>query len=663
MSAGKDSTLQTRDELIRELSRTNREISLVLDSISELLALQDQELRVLWANRAAAESVGQTVPELIGRHCYEIWHRRTEPCEGCPIVAAYKLGCDQHAEITTPDNRTFELHAYLVRDEEQRVLGAVEMGADITARRRAEDALRTSEERLELALNAVSDGVWDWDVQAGTFQRSEEWYALTGYTPEELASWEEQQGSIIHPDDYDKIHAQVKRHLAGESERYRAEFRIRHQSGEWRWILGRGRVVERDDAGRALRMIGTDTDITQRKNLESQLRQSQKMEAVGQLAGGVAHDFNNVLTAILGNVELLRSSLRGQMPSEDPAFDNLNQIEQAGQRAAVLTRQLLAFSRKQLLKPVPVDLAQTLRDMEKMLQRIIREDIALRLTCPEDLWQVEADPGQIEQIVLNLVLNARDAMPEGGEIELALANVTLDEGHCAEHVDAGPGPHAVLTVRDTGCGMDAGIRQHIFEPFFTTKAVGEGTGLGLATVHGAVRQLRGHITVESETGQGTCFRIYLPAIAARRSVRPVDVVHPPAGGNETVLLCEDDAAVRQLAAQALARSGYEILVASRPEESLTIARDHAGTIDLLVTDVIMPGMNGRQLAETLTSASPGLAVLYISGYAASVIGLDGALGPDTQFLQKPFKPVDLLRRVRQVLDARHARRADIGTAD
>jgi len=393
-------------------------------------------------------------------------------------------------------------------------------------------------------------------------------------------------------------------------------------------------------------------DFTHRKHLEAQLLQAQKMEAVGQLAGGVAHDFNNILTAILGNTELTLNQLQTPQPALPPALDGLRQIERSALRAAALTRQLLAFSRRQVVQPRVVDVRETLLEMQKMLGRVLTENITLELHCVSPTWPVRIDPGQLEQVITNLVVNARDAMPGGGTLTLQTRNATLDDEYVSAHPDAHPGPHALLIVSDTGSGMAATVLRRIFEPFFTTKPFGQGTGLGLAMVYGIVRQAGGHITVYSEPGQGSAFRVYLPAVvdaSAERAPAPTPGALPV--GTETILLCEDDEAVRELAALVLRNAGYTVLSADRGAKAVELAGNHDAPLDLLVTDVIMPDTNGKQLADLLCATRSNLRVLFISGYTADVIAHHGVLDVGVEFLEKPFTRQALLQRVRGVLDS------------
>ncbi|MBZ5702491.1 MAG: PAS domain S-box protein [Acidobacteriia bacterium] len=402
-----------------------------------------------------------------------------------------------------------------------------------------------------------------------------------------------------------------------------------------------------DAAGQVVGIASQANDITELRKLEEQYRQAQKMEAVGQLAGGIAHDFNNLLSAILGYSDLVMEA----MAPGDPQRKKIEHIEKAGRRAASLIQQLLAFSRKQVLALRVLDLNGFLQDMDHLLQHLIGENIELRRHADPSLGQVRVDPGQMEQVVMNLAVNARDAMPHGGILTLEAANVTLDEEYCRKHVTGEPGEYVMLAISDTGTGIDEATRQRIFEPFFTTKEPGKGTGLGLSTVYGIVKQSGGHIEVYSEVGKGTSFKIYLPRVNEKPQALPAAT--PQQGemrGTETVLVVEDDEELRTMAREYLAAQGYTLLVASNSAEALPIVESHPGPIAIVITDVVMPGLSGPQLVQKLTELRPGIKALYVSGYTQDAIVHHGVLDPGIEFLAKPYRPSDLARKVRGILD-------------
>jgi PAS domain S-box-containing protein len=407
-----------------------------------------------------------------------------------------------------------------------------------------------------------------------------------------------------------------------------------------------GRVV-RDAQARAEFFNVIVEDVTERQLLEAQFRQAQKMESVGRLAGGVAHDFNNVLTAIFGYADLLLEEL----PPASAARQDIEEIRKAAERAAALTRQLLAFSRKQVLAPVVVSVNELVKDIDKMLRRLVKEDIELRLALAPDASNFRADPGQLQQVLMNLVVNARDAMPTGGNLLIETSNIELTEQYAELHQAVVPGPYVMLAVSDTGIGMDAETKARIFEPFFTTKEKGQGTGLGLSTVYGIVKQSEGYVWVYSEPGRGTTFKLYFPRVGEPAASLPAPREAATLTGTETILLAEDDEMLGPLAKGLLEKLGYTVLEANNADRALAVARAHPGPIHLLVSDVVMPGASGRDLARRLAETRPDTRVLYVSGYTDDAIVHHGMLEPGLHFLQKPFTPAALARKVREVLDA------------
>ncbi len=427
--------------------------------------------------------------------------------------------------------------------------------------------------------------------------------------------------------------------LAGTGE-LRGEIDLAREDGERRCV--EFRVRHGILPGRHLAIV---RDLAQQRALEDQLRQAQRMESLGRLAGGVAHDFNNILTAILGHAEMIVDDL----PPESPLRQDLGEIRSAARRAVALTRQLLAFSRRQVLSPRVVDLGEVVRGLEPMLRRVIGEDIVLGIVAGRGL-AVRADPSQLEQVVVNLALNARDAMPGGGQLAVSVAGETVSAEQAAGDAELVPGPFAVATVADTGQGMSPEVLAHIFEPFYTTKERGRGSGLGLATVYGIVNQSGGFIRVQSQPGRGSTFRIFLPLVEAVAETPAPQAESPPAGGHETVLLVEDEDAVRGLMRRALEARGYRVLAAPGGAAALELAAKHGGAVDVLVTDVVMPGMSGPQLADALRRFRPRLRVVFVSGYAEDALGQRGLADRDALFVAKPFTADALAAQVRRVLD-------------
>jgi PAS domain S-box-containing protein len=526
--------------------------------------------------------------------------------------------------------------------------------SDITERKQATEALRTEAERLSLILEATSGGVWDWNILSGDATFSPRYTSMLGYTPSEFAESYKDWKQLVHPDDFERVNQEHLDHFHGKKE-FSIEYRLREKSGAWHWIHSRGLLIERDSHGNPARMVGTHTDIQgrvqeekKREQLEAQLLQSQKMEGIGRLAGGVAHDFNNCLNVIQGFTQICISKL----PKGDPLADELGEVFKASERAAALTRQLLAFSRKQVLQPETLDLNQVIAELERMLRRTIGEDIELVQLLSPDLGLVKADPGQLGQVIMNLVLNARDAMPNGGKLTIETANAGVDVEYSSHGGEVNPGAHVMLAVTDEGVGMDAATLARLFEPFFTTKGLGKGNGLGLSTAYGIVKQSGGSISVSSEVARGTTVKVYLPReLWATKAMAALPRPTPRrATGSETILVVEDEEPLRRLTRRLLETAGYTVLSAADGEEALLTSERHVGDIDLLLTDVVMPRMNGRLLAERLAKTRPALKILYMSGYTDDAILHHGVLDSGTQFLAKPFSEAELTRKVRAVLD-------------
>jgi len=517
-------------------------------------------------------------------------------------------------------------------------------------RRRAEDALQRSQARLQLQIDRMPIGciMWDPDFRVTSWNPAAE--KIFGFTAEEMMG-KHPYGLIVPKEVQSHVDSIWQRLLGGDSTAHSVNDNMTKDGRTITCEWSNTPIKEAD--GTVLGVLSMVQDITERKRaeeekvtLQEQLRQSQKMEAIGSLAGGVAHDFNNLLTIIKGNSQLSLMELK----AGDPLRENIEQVEKAADRAAALTRQLLAFSRRQVLETKVLDLNTILRDLDKMLRRVIGEDIELVTLLAENLGTVKADPGQIEQVVMNLAVNARDAMLKGGKLTIETANVDLDEVYARSHVAVTPGRYVMLSVSDTGVGMPPEVKEHIFEPFFTTKEKGKGTGLGLSTVHGIVKQSGGNIWVYSEPGQGTAFKIYLPRVDELPEEAGEKVVQKELpGGGETILVVEDEEKVRQVTVQILTKNGYTVLEASHGDEARQICEQHGGPIHLIMTDVVLPGMNGRELAECLVSSRPGAKVLYMSGYTDNAIVHHGVLDKGVNFIQKPFTIDGLTKKVRKVL--------------
>jgi len=516
------------------------------------------------------------------------------------------------------------------------------LAIDITERKRAEADLRNSEERYRHLFHDDLTGDFIATREGRLLDCNIAFARMFGFGSIEEAM--AHNLNSIYPD---------RKAMSVLIDRLQREKRLEYCEIELRRMDGTSvHAVENiigtfDEHAELVSLRGYIFDDTRRKELEDQLRQSQKLEAIGQLAGGVAHDFNNVLTAISGHTDMC---LRRLSP-EDPLYRRLEQIKKSGDRAAALTRQLLAFSRKQILQPKVIDLNDVVLEMNKMLQRLIGEDIDLMMGLGANLGRIKADPNQIEQVLMNLSVNARDAMPKGGKLTIETSNVRLGEEFATHHMSVPPGQYVMLAVSDTGCGMDAATQVRIFEPFFTTKEVGKGTGLGMATVYGIVKQSGGSIWVYSEVGRGTTLKIYLPSVSGSVAEVLPNIRKPELlGGTETILLVEDEEVVREMATEVLRESGYHVLEAKHGPEAITLCKEYEGQIHLMLSDVVMPQMGGRELAEKLSPLRSNMKVLYMSGYTDDAIVHHGVLDEETAFLGKPFSPDALTRKVREVLD-------------
>ncbi|MDE3154777.1 MAG: response regulator, partial [Acidobacteriota bacterium] len=525
------------------------------------------------------------------------------------------------------------------------------IAVDISERKTVEEELRRSQEQTRFAMRAARVGVWEWEIATGRVQWSESMEVVFGVPPDAFPTTRDGFLSYVHPDDRDGVKADIDRTVSSGDGHYRVSYRTIWPDGSVHWIESRAMVAE--SAPGRLRLLGVSVDITEQKTLEERVGQAQKMQAVGELAGGVAHDFNNLLTAILGFCDLL-------LDTPDLSADvrgDLAEIREAGRRASTLTNQLLAFSRRQVVQPRVVSLNDAVKASDKLLRRLIGEHISLSTVLSPEPEFVLIDPGQLDQIVLNLAINARDAMRDGGTLTLRTEGLELTKTEARRmsivtSVVMAPGAYVSLAVNDTGCGMDAATRARVFEPFFTTKERGHGTGLGLATVYGIVKQADGYIGVESEPGRGSTFTIYLPRVSAS-GVEAVSDARPRCASlvraNSTVLLVEDDDGLRRFLKRSLTRAGFTVWDAKNGREGVELVRETKSRIDLVLTDVVMPQMNGRIMANAIRDICPGIPMLFTSGYTDEALGHHGVLAPDVPFIRKPFVMHELIRRIDELL--------------
>lgn len=656
---------KAQDALRQERDRAQR----YLDTPEVILLALDLEGRITLINRYACSILGWAADELTGLGwidtCIPVRMRAVMTKRFQDIFAGKPTARENPIITKSGEERLVEWRSTLLRDDAGDVCGTLSSGSDITERRQVETALhkttadllertkmleereaalRQSEERKAYALAAARMGLWELDTVSHELTWSPTMAAVFGRRPEQSPKNADEFLALIHPDDRRLVETSLSQAAAAGTD-FTEEFRIVWPDGSAHWIAGRARISRGDD-GKSQRWLGVGMDIGERKALEAQFQQAQKMEAVGQLAGGVAHDFNNLLTSILGYSGFVIDTFGPQ----DRRRADMEEVVKAGQRAAGLTRQLLAFSRKQVLQPMKLDLNALVTGMHPMLSRLIGEHVELIPNLAPDLATVRADPGQLEQVLMNLVVNARDAMPAGGVLTIQTANVDLDQSFMNEVVIR-PGAYVMLAVSDTGVGMTEATKSRLFEPFFTTKGPGKGTGLGLATVYGIVKQSGGYVWVFSDLGKGTAFKVYLPRADEGGDIAPHIVPeHGTSAGTETVLVVEDDEAVRLLTRRILEDANYRVVDASNPQQAEVIFDRHPNVFSLLVTDVIMPGSTGPKLFEQLVGRQPNLKVLYVSGYTDTAIIDSGEIDPAIELLQKPFSANSLKRRIREVLD-------------
>ncbi len=631
-----EEALQQSEQKYRQLAETAH----------DLIVTVDLDFKITYVNKAifhyADEIViGRSLLDFTPPHLHEAQKAMMQKRrEGFADMLAFEW------EIIPPSRPalTFDVRASLMV-EESRPVGVLFIARDITERRRAEETIRKSEERFRSMLQSSLDIIVILDKDGLIFYESPSVEQVLKYRPGEIIG--KNPIEFMHPEDVEMVAGELANLHKSMNSGIPTEFRFRKADGSWALFEAVGKNLIDDPAINGI--VITAHDITERKkanDMEIQLIQAQKMESVGRLAGGVAHDFNNMLSVIMGNAEMAMMKVK---PSE-PLYKVLQEILNAGKRSSDLTRQLLAFARKQTVSPKVLDLNDTITGMLKMLRRLIGEDIDLRWHAGSHLWKVKIDPSQVDQLLANLMVNARDAIEKAGRITIETSNMICDETYCEDRSDCIPGEYVVLAVSDNGCGMDKETMSNIFEPFFTTKREGQGTGLGLATVYGVVKQNNGFVDVYSEPNQGTTFRIYLPRHVDEGVKTTDDEPEPEVpGGTETIFIVEDDPTVLQISKNMLEILGYQVLTANNKDQALQLAGDYDGTIDLLLTDVVMPGMNGKELSERILAIRPSLKCLYMSGYTADIIARQGVLEQGVKFISKPFFIKDLAAKVREVL--------------
>jgi PAS domain S-box-containing protein len=644
--------LSEREVASAELLESEERYRVVVEGAADAIITTDSNRHIEFANRAAARVFGYAATDLVGRDLATLLpsfadHGRpadSAPAPGNKDLADWGVVVSVVGRHSTGNEIPMEASfGWLAVAERPVLIGILR---DMSEQRAAERALGAVEDRMRFALEASGAGVWDVDFVSLSARWSESLEKLHGLPAGTFGGTLHAFLDLVHPDDRDTV---AKAIADATQQRRDAQLLYRSQwpDGSIHWISSIGRTSY-DVSGIPRSATGISLDVTERRNLEEQYRQSQKMEAIGQLAGGVAHDFNNVLTAIQGYTSLVSNALA----AESELQSDLAEIAHGVKRAAALTRQLLAFSRRQVLTPTVLSLADSVRGMESMLKRLIGEHIEIVVQTEHDAGHVRADAGQIEQVILNLALNARDAMPDGGVLLIEVTNVNTTNAPDPKHIDPISGPCVMLAVTDTGIGMDPETVSRIFEPFFTTKPQDRGTGLGLSIVYGIVSQSDGRVYVYSEPGRGTTFKVYLPrvdeSITTVVSNSTVDVRI----FSETILLVEDDGPLRQLAQRTLESRGYSVLAAATPHEAMQIVDSHPQTIHLLLTDVILPEMNGPALAERISAQRAGMRVLYMSGYTDDAIFRQGILERHVHFVQKPFAHEELLRKVRSAMESK-----------
>ena len=639
--------LAKAQEALQQGEERFREQAALLDIAHEAIMVKDLDGRILYWNKGAEMTFGWSAAETVGRKAEEflyddaVWFHDARTT----LLAVGDWKGEQVRHTKDGEDIVVESGWTLVRDQQGRPKSILAIHADITERRQAVEAMRSAEERMRFALDAANVGIWDMDCTTGAVTWSETLEAQYGLAPGVFGGTFEAFIELIHPDDRECVLATVGAAMKSGGD-FLFPSRALWRDGTVQWLTGAGRFLIGGD-GQPVRGLGISQNITERRTLERQYQQAQKMEAIGQLASGVAHDFNNLLTVIQG----FAGFVAADSTIDERHTKDLGEIIKAAERAAALTKQLLAFSRQQVLQTAPLDVNLLLTDMTAMLGRLIGEHIEISLALSPGLSLALADHGQLEQVVMNLVVNARDAMPGGGLVTIETTDVELENSSFHPEVIMN-GHYVMLAVTDTGSGMTEETKRHLFEPFFTTKEAGKGTGLGLSTTYGIVKQSNGYIWVDSELGRGTTFKVYLPRANRDDIVATVStkVTAPIKRASETVLLVEDEAGVRLLSKRILDNVGYQVFVAANGDDAERVFAQHADSIDLVVTDVVMPGCGGPELLSRLQHRAPGVRVLYMSGHTEQSAAHRAGIDRGVPFVQKPFTAAEFVRQVRDVLD-------------
>lgn len=631
----------------RHLHQREELFQLIGENVEDMIAVVDMEGRRIFNSLSYEKVLGYSLEELQSTSSFEQIHPDDRERVKKAAEEARLSGIGKPLEYRLRHKNgtwlVLESTSSVIRNAKGEPEKLVIVNRNVTERKRAEEALRRSEADFRSVVEDAPYGIYRADTTGRFLQANPALQRMLGYESEEVLLGRDLENDIFqHAAEYQRFVEMLTRSEEIKDE----EMEWKRRDGTPITVRCSGRCINDENRAAAYFAVFAE-DVTEKRALERQLRMAQKMEAIGRLSGGIAHDFNNLLGVIIGYSRVLKKALG----ASNALCEHAMEIEKAGQRAAALTKQLLAFSRQQVLTPAVLNLNTLTSDMEKMLPQLLGEDIEVSLELNPELGDVKADQSQIEQVIMNLAVNARDAMPTGGKLKIQTANVEMDQAFTRSHPGSKVGKYVSLVVSDTGMGMDAGTLAHIFEPFFTTKPRGQGTGLGLATVYGIVKQSNGYIVVDSAPGKGASFQIYLPRHVGEPIVdEPKDDSGEKLRGSESILLVEDAEPLRKLAQAFLEAGGFRVSSARSGEEALEVAAGFGGTFDLLLTDVIMPGMNGRILAEQLSPRQPGMKVLYMSGYADSFIAGHGVLDPNIHLLHKPFTDEVLIRKVREVLD-------------